>query len=166
MSVNEGRRPLASHCSSFEISSVSISMSVPMIKFYEWSTVCNKGCNRPTYRFCESIRHLNSFLGGDSELGVAVGISNSLLVAGVEAPVEGFPLTVAGETLSDSISLSACEKCKGDGERAAPDLSTELSLVLLLLTAASIDGHWSDCTCASSVKYGLGRGASGIRLRG
>lgn len=57
--------------------------------------------------------------------------------------------------LSASVSSSVLEWCKGEGERAALDLKIEPPPVLVVLAAASIEGHWSDCTCASSVRYGL-----------
>ncbi len=109
---------------------------------------------------------MNDFLAFGSRPTAALGVSSSVLIVSDEALVAACPRAVDGEILSSSGSSPARERCKGEGERATRDLNIELSLVLLLLAAASIDGHWSDCTCASSVKYGLGRGASGARFKG
>jgi hypothetical protein len=73
---------------------------------------------------------------------------------------------IDGVYLSVSAPSSAFENWRGEGEIVVRILYKELPLMLLFLAVASMDGHWSDCTCASSLRYGLGSGTFGMRFDG
>lgn len=101
---------------------------------------------------------MNAFCGLVPRPSAELGAGSTVFIVSDEVPANTRLLIGDEIFLSASISSSALERCRGEGEWAALDLKMEAPPVLLVLAAESIEGHWSDCTCASSVRYGLGRG--------
>lgn len=100
-----------------------------------------------TCRCSESIHQLTNVLFNfTARSSATLGTGSAVSIISDEVSANARLLTRDEMLMSVSISSSALERCKGEGERAALDLKTEPPPVLLVLAAASIEGHCSDCT--------------------